>query len=143
AGADPAAFGGQPQKDAPRKPAKASKQQKAGTTGEPGEAHKNLELLVGDWESEVKIWFAQGKPPMSFKESVTREPLFDKRFVMERVEATSDMGPYHGLSIVGYNNAEKRYEMFFIDNGGTAMNMWTGTFDAAKKEFTFTGTEMA
>jgi hypothetical protein len=32
--------------------------------------------------------------------------------------------------------------MFFIDNGGTAMNMWTGTFDADSKTFTFTGNEI-
>jgi hypothetical protein len=140
-GAVPAAFGEPPRdkKEAPQKPARKPKQQEK--MAGPGEAHKPLELLLGDWDGEVKMWFAPGRPPMSFKETVKRESLYDKRYVMEHVEATSEKEPHHGMAVIGHNNVEKRYEMLFIDNGGTAMNLWTGTFDAEKKTFTFTGNE--
>src|SRR5262249_45768194 len=131
--ADPAALGAQQQdkKEATKKSAMTQQQMMAQAA--PGESHKPLELLQGEWDGEGKMWFAPARPPMTFKETVKRESLFDNRFVLERVDATSEMGPYGGLAVIGYNNREKRYEMFFIDNGGTAMNMWTGTFDAATK----------
>jgi len=139
-----AAYGEPPQhkQDAPKKPESSQKQQEVVAQTEAGEAHKPLAALVGDWDAEVKVWYASGKPPMSFKETVKRESLFDDRFVMERVDSAGAVGPYHGLSVLGYNIYEKRYEIFFIDNGGTAMNLWTGTFDEAKKTFSFAGNEL-
>lgn len=142
-GVAPAAMGAPPRVDnaAPKKPTMSSAQQKMMAMAEPGEAHKALELLPGDWEGEVKLWFAPGKPPMTMKETKKRESLFEKRFVMERMDAASAMGEFHALQIFGYNNSEKRYEAFYIDNGGTAMSMLTGTFDADTKTFTFSGNE--
>lgn len=142
-GAAPAALGAPPHQEngAPKKPTMSSAQQKMMAMAEPGEAHKALELLPGDWEGEVKVWFAPGKPPMTMKETKKREPLFDKRFVMERMDAASAMGEFHALEIFGYNNSEKRYEAFYIDNGGTAMSTLTGSFDADTKTFTFSGNE--
>jgi hypothetical protein len=142
-GADPAALGAmQPGRtEAPQKPAKPSNQQEMMALAQPGEPHKHLELLLGNWEGELKVWFAPGRAPMTFKASKQRESLFGKRFVIEHVEMSSDMGPIHALGIMGYNNAEKRYESFYIDDGGTAMIMSTGTFDTATKTFTFTGDE--
>lgn len=142
AGADPAVLGAQPpdKSEKPKKPAMSQKEMMA--LAEPGEGHNQLNALLGDWEAEVKMWFAPGRPPITFKETVKRESLFENRFVIEHVEAASAMGPYHAMAVLGYNNSEKRYEMFFIDNGGTAMNMWTGTFDTDKKTFTFSGNEV-
>lgn len=128
-------------KDAPKKSSTSQKQQQMMAMGEPGEAHKHLELLLGEWEGEMKIWFAPGRPPMTFKASKKRESLFDGRFVIEHVEAPSDMGPFRALQIFGYNNFEKRYEAFYIDNGGTAMATMPGSFDEATTTFTFTGKE--
>lgn len=144
-GAEPAALGAkqeQNETDAPKSPAMTPKQQEMMSLGEPGEAHKPLELLLGDWEGEVELWFTPGKPPMTFKGSKKRESLFGKRFVMEHVDANSDMGPFHGLAIMGYNNLEKRYEAFWIDDGGTQMTTTVGTYDAATKTFIFTGDEV-
>lgn len=140
----PAAYGEPPQhdQDATKKPDGSQKQKDMMALAEAGEAHKHLESLLGDWDGEVSVWFAPGKPPMKFKETIKREMLFDQRFIIEHVDAQSAMGPYHGLSILGYNNARKCYEIFFIDNGSTPMNLWTGSFDADKKLFTYTGNEV-
>src|SRR5262249_30878788 len=120
-GADPAGNADeQESKESPKAPATKPPGSMAPAQGD--QARRRVELLVGDWDGEVKLWFAPDNPPVTFRESVKREPLFDNRFVIEHVEATSEMGPYHGLSVIGFDNAEKRYEMFFIDNGSTAMN---------------------
>lgn len=143
-GTAPSAFGAPPQgkKESPKKPATSQRQQAMMALASAGEAHKALEPLVGDWDGEVKVWFAPGRSPMTFKESVKRESIFGGRFVVEHVEATSATGLYQAMGILGYNNAAKRYETFFIDNGGTGMNLWTGTFDAGTTMFTFSGNEV-
>src|SRR5262245_17232969 len=72
---DPATVGGPPEdKKESNKPAMTQQQMMAQAAA--GEAHKPLELLVGDWDGEVKMWFAPSRPPMTFNESVKRESIF-------------------------------------------------------------------
>jgi hypothetical protein len=47
--------------------------------------------------------------------------------------------PFEGLQISGYDNIAKAYTTFWIDNSSTSFYLLKGTYDAAKKTYTFTG----
>ncbi|MFN0132342.1 MAG: DUF1579 domain-containing protein [Phycisphaerales bacterium] len=107
----------------------------------PGDHHKVLEVMLGNWEGEVKFWMAPGTDPMSSQATITREWAMGGRFVIEKVDGTTDNPDqrFNGMGIMGYNNMEKRYETAWIENMSTAITTSTGTYDAAKKTFTFQG----
>jgi hypothetical protein len=46
--------------------------------------------------------------------------------------------PFEGMSITGYDNMQKKYCLFWIDNTSTAFNLFSGNYDPAKKAFAYT-----
>ncbi len=106
---------------------------------QPGENHKHLDSLLGEWSGTVKFWLAPGTEPMESTGTVAREWNLGNRFLFEHVTANSDMGPFEGYGALGYNTIEKRYESVWLEDHATYMSMMTGSYDAAKKVFTFEG----
>jgi hypothetical protein len=47
--------------------------------------------------------------------------------------------PFQGLQISGYDNIATAYTTFWIDNSSTSFYLLKGTYDAAKKTYTFAG----
>lgn len=110
--------------------------------GSPGDEHKVMEALIGEFEGSVKFSMTPDMPPMDSKASIKREWAMDGRFVMEHVSGDdAGMGgpPFKGLGIVGYNNWDKKYEMAWIENMASHMSFSSGSYDAAKKAFTMVG----
>ncbi|HEX8183806.1 MAG TPA: DUF1579 domain-containing protein [Blastocatellia bacterium] len=106
----------------------------------PGEAHKQLEHLVGKWDTVVKMWWqGPGKPPAETKGASETRWIMDGRFLLE--ESTGQMMgmPWRGMSIMGYDNFKKKYVVSYIDNMGTAMYTGEGKFDLANKVLTSFG----
>jgi hypothetical protein len=108
---------------------------------QPGAEHKVLDVLVGDWKGEVKMWMDPAQEPMVSKGTIHREWVLDGHFVHEAVSGDAMGGgpAFQGIGVTGYNPVEKRYEAGWVDN----MSMWittmNGTYDASKKTFTFAG----
>jgi hypothetical protein len=138
------AIAAQPEKKAD-KPAQPDK--KPGDAGgmpempKTGPEHKALDILLGDWEGTVKFWMAPGAEPMESKGTIHREWVLDGRFVKEDVVGDPMGGdtPFKGLGYVGYNQIDKKYESIWMENMAMHISMSTGTYDAAKKTFTFQG----
>ena len=64
--------------------------------------------------------------------------ILDGRFLHEDVTGPAQPGmpPFHGLSVMGYDNATKKYQASWIDNMTTAILQMTGEMDAAGKALT-------
>lgn len=108
--------------------------------GTPGPHHRQLDLMLGTWEGVMKWTMAPGTAPMEFRGRATREWVLDGRFIRE--EVTGDMpggGAFQGLGFVGYNNLDHRYESLWLESSATNISTGHGTFNAAKKVFTFFG----
>lgn len=109
---------------------------------EPGADHEVMEPLIGHFEGSGKMWMEEGGEAMEFSGKVDREWVLGGRFVHEKVTGDA-MGPeqpaFEGLGVMGYNTIERRYESAWIENMSTYISMMNGTYDAAKKTFTFTG----
>src|SRR3990172_4396875 len=69
----------------------------------PGEEHKLLESLAGEWNMELKLWPEPGKEPVMFKGTGTHEMILGGRFLQS--SSTSGEGDMktESLSIFGFD----------------------------------------
>ena len=112
----------------------------------PGENHKLLAQLVGNWTYTVKMWTDPTAAPHESKGTSTRKAIMDGRFFLSDTTGKFDMpGPdgkmkemnFTGMSIEGYDNVKKKFVSAWIDNMGTMILMSEGIYDAAAKTFTY------
>ena len=105
----------------------------------PGEHHEILESFHGNWEGIFRIHIP-GTGVMESKGNVKREWLLDGPFMLEEVHAEMGLDEeFVGYGVFGYNNADDRYETFWIDNTSTAMIRDNGMYNADTKQMSFRG----
>ncbi len=99
----------------------------------PGQHHRYLEALVGDFTADVKIWMTPDSEPMEFTGTLSREWVLDGHFVKETIKADSPMGPFEAIGFVGYNNIDGQYESIWLENASTAITSGSGNYNAETK----------
>lgn len=105
----------------------------------PGEGHKELEKMVGNWKYTSKWWMsAKAKPEASVGTSKNTWVL-DGRFVQQEVKGTAMGQPFSGIGFTGYDSFKKTYQSVWMDNMSTAMMTTAGTQDAKTKVITEKG----
>ncbi len=107
---------------------------------QPGENHKWLEQMEGDWEAEVKE-FNDGKEKTT-KGEMTSKMVFGGRFLQSDFKGRMDNKFFYGSGIMGYNNTEKVFEGVWYDSMSTGLEKSVGKADAAGKVLTMTGSGM-
>lgn len=107
----------------------------------PGEQHKHLARLVGDWEFTNRF-FMPGQPPVESKGTMHAEPLMGGRYVEHHWKGDMMGMPFEGRGTDAYDNLAKQYLSSWIDNMGTGIMFQTGTCDAAGKSCTYVGDSM-
>ena len=106
-------------------------------TAAPGEHHKHLEQMAGEWDARVtSSW---GGAPEESKATLKSHMRMGGRYLVGNFQGTMMGQPMVGQQILGYNNITKKYESLWRDNMGTGMMMETGTCDGAGKVITMTG----
>ena len=119
-------------------PAKmAEMMKKAEAAGTPGDAHKALEPLVGEWTAEVKSWMAPDGPPVESKGTAKAEWAMNGRFVREEFSGDIMGKPFHGMSLTGYDNLKQKYNSLWVDDMSTAIFTSAGTAAEGGKVITF------
>lgn len=122
-------------------PAQNEKMQQLLDFSRPGSSHALLGTLVGTWTfQDVARPFVKG--------TLRRTPMYEGRFY--NVEITGGKLPipvadgkmkeanYQGLQLEGYDNVRKQFVTTAINNHiGSDMEMQMGTYDAAKRAFTY------
>ena len=119
--------------------------------GKPGENHKLLASMAGNWNYTVKMWMdPSGNPSDKAQESkgtATRKAMMDGRFFVVDHSGKFQMpGPdgkmkdmnFRGMGIEGYDNVKKKFVVSWIDNMGTMILNSEGTYDEGSKTFTYT-----
>ena len=112
------------------------------TAGAPGEHHRQLNALIGDWEGVFRLWIEPGGPPMESRGTVSRMWVLGGRYIHEAVdaEAFGGGGAFHGIGYIGFNNVDGRYETVWLDNQSTGVSIETGTYDPESKIMRTRGT---
>ncbi|MGL4573409.1 MAG: DUF1579 family protein [Burkholderiaceae bacterium] len=82
----------------------------------PGEKHKWLEPLVGNWNVEMKVWPAMGaKPIVSTELKVARQWILGGRYLREELTGSFAGNPSNRIAILSFNNLDDRFELVTID----------------------------
>ncbi len=102
----------------------------------PGENHKVLNVLAGDWDYVVKWWMAPGGNPEISKGRNKNNWIMGGRYLQLMSNGTSLGQPFEGMGLVGFDNSLKKYQSIWIDNMGTGIMKAESTYDPAKKLFT-------
>jgi hypothetical protein len=98
----------------------------------PGPMHKWMAKFNGTWEGDITSFMDPANPNKSKTTSVATT-------IMNGLYQTADMTgnmmgmPFHGHSIMGYDNAKKMFINTWIDNMGSGIIIMTGTYDEAAK----------
>ncbi len=105
----------------------------------PGENHKLLASVVGEWTAQNKMWMDPSAPPVDSTGSATFTPIMGGRYVQGEYKAQMMGAPFEGVGVTGYDNLSKRFVTSWIDNMGTGILVLTGDYDPATKTFTYRG----
>jgi hypothetical protein len=104
--------------------------------GTPGEAHKKLEPLVGDWTFTAKFTMSPDAQPLEMTGDCKRWWIMDGRFVQEDIKGEGAF-PFRGLGLNGYDNNLKKYVANWVDSMTTSIISSTGEVDSTGKVFTY------
>src|SRR4051794_39094081 len=69
----------------------------------PGEHHKKLDTLAGNWTYQAKFGMPREAPPMEMAGKTKYAWILDGRYLREEVSgpAQGGMPPFHGIGILG------------------------------------------
>lgn len=106
----------------------------------PGENHKALDQLVGNWDYTVKFWETPESEPSESTGTSEIEWILGGRYIQQTTKGMAMGQEFEGLGLMGYDNAKKEYVSVWIDNMGTGLMTGTGTYNAETKTFEDKGT---
>lgn len=120
-------------------PEQMQKQQEA---AQPGAQHKLLARMVGEWDTELKIWMNPSvKQPMAMKSSAKSEMILGGRFLQTTSVTESPFGKTETLGIMGCDRRDGTFTTIGFDTMGTYAVSARGKYDEATKTFTLHGTD--
>jgi Protein of unknown function (DUF1579) len=101
----------------------------------PGPEHAVLKNFEGKWTTKVNMMMDPAHPEKS--EGTSEGTLeLGGRFVHVVHHGTMMGQPFEGHMLLGYDNLAKKYTSAWVDNSGTAIITYQGSYNAAKKALT-------
>lgn len=105
--------------------------------------HQALRAFVGDWQSTMKMEAVPGVPGMEKAQESTGsehcELVCNGLWLKVTAEGTEAGKQCQGIWLLGYDPQAKAYTGLYAGSMDEASSTMTGSFDAAKKTWTFTG----
>lgn len=105
----------------------------------PGDQHKYLGRMVGDWTYTSKFWMAPGQPPMESTGTMHAEWILGGRYVQSTWKGELMGQPFEGRGTDGYDKVTGKFFSAWLDNAGLGIFVQTGDCDLAKKVCTLSG----
>jgi len=91
------------------------------------ENHEFMKNFTGMWEVQTTAWMAPGQPPAITQNACQADLRFGGRYLAMSFQGTMFGQPFEGLQIIGYDNLQKKYTIFWIDNTSTIFYLSSGT----------------
>jgi Protein of unknown function (DUF1579) len=95
----------------------------------PGDAHRKLEPLVGNFDVKVKMWMDPSKPPEESTGTSENKWVLGDRYVQMSYQGTFMGQPFSGIGYTGYDNTTKKYIGTWMDTASTAMMVSKGSMN--------------
>jgi hypothetical protein len=105
----------------------------------PGPEHQKLAKAAGSWDTTVESPGQDGKPTRSTGSAELRMAM-NGFWLIEDYSGEFMGGKFTGHGINGYDPDKQKYTLSWADTMGPSMMHLEGTFDAAGKVLTMTGT---
>lgn len=105
----------------------------------PGEEHKMMAAMAGDWAYDM-TFYMPGAPEMQMSGICTYATIMNGLYQTSTMKGNMMGMPFEGMSVMGFDNGKKKFVSSWIDNMGTGIMMMEGTWDAATKTITLIGT---
>ncbi|MGS2726424.1 DUF1579 domain-containing protein [Psychroserpens sp. BH13MA-6] len=105
----------------------------------PSEQHEWLASFNGKWSAKVQMWMDPSQPPSISKATTENEMILDGLYQRSSHKGTMLEMPFHGESIMGYDNIKKKFVSTWIDNFGSGIMMLSGDFDKESKTLILEG----
>lgn len=105
----------------------------------PGDAQKQLAAASGKWKVETTSWMEQDKPPMTSTGTAEYKMIMGGRYQQASFKSNMMGMPFEGQSTMAYDNDKKMFISTWIDNMGTGLTTFTGTWDDAAKCYNMKG----
>lgn len=96
----------------------------------PGDNHKILNAMAGNFTATVKYWISPDQPPTESKASSQNEMILGGRYLQQKYKGDFRGSPIEGLGIVGYDNTGKKYMAIWVDSASTDVLVTEGSGDA-------------
>ena len=96
--------------------------------GQPGEHHERLNHFVGEYDVQAEFMMPGGET-MESGGSLTSEWVLGGRFVHGDFRLDNMMGPFQGISFVGYDNQAGEYVSIWLDSMSTKAYVHKARFD--------------
>lgn len=93
---------------------------------EPGEHHKDLGKMVGNWNAKTSFIMDPAAPPMEGEGEMSVKWVLGGRFLQSNFKMDFMGEPFEGLSFMGYDNAHKEYVSTWMDTMTTKITYMTG-----------------
>ena len=93
--------------------------------GTPGEPHKLLAKLEGNWTTKSIGW-QEGKQVMESIGTCEQKLVLNGHYLEQSYTGEMDGMPFSGINLLGYNNHTKKYESVWIDSMSTATYFFVG-----------------
>ncbi len=106
----------------------------------PGEMHKGLAKMAGDWTFTNTMWMAPGQPPAESTGTMHAETILGGRYVQSVWKGNMMGQEFEGRGTDGYDNVAKQFVSTWVDNMGTGIMVSTGTCENGGKKCTTVGT---
>lgn len=102
----------------------------------PGDYQQRLEPMIGSFDVRVLIWVDPSKPPIETSASAVSTWVLGKRFVQTMLVGGPSADAFNAIGYIGYDNAAKHYQAAWMDDGSTAVTLYSGGFSADGKSAT-------
>jgi hypothetical protein len=97
----------------------------------PSSHHKELERLIGSWDTEVSMWMDPAAPPMKSQGTAECKWLVEGKWIVTDAKGTFMGRPITSHAVMGYDNFKQHFVFSQVDSLQTAMFHGEGAFDQA------------
>ena len=111
--------------------------------GSPGEGHKALEPLAGNWNYTLEWRMAPDASAQAMTGTAVNTWVFGGRFLRQEVTGSpmaEGEPPFEGMGLLGYDNMRQEYQSVWLDNMMTGMMRGVAQYDPAAKTLAEQGT---
>jgi hypothetical protein len=117
----------------------ATMMQKMMEYGTPGAMHTMMKSWNGNWNTESTMWEYEGAAPQKSNGSAVNTMNMGDRYQSTKFSGDMMGMPFEGMSIVGYDNATKKFVSSWVDTWSTGIMNLSGNWDDASKSMTLSG----